>query len=109
MVIYQTDVFRRWLEAVKDPKTRAVILTRIDRMGLGHFGDVEPVGSGVSEMRIHYGAGYRLYFYQRGRTLVILLCGGLKSTQKRDIVKARMLRHELDDITLDEQDLAPWH
>ncbi|NBS02995.1 MAG: type II toxin-antitoxin system RelE/ParE family toxin [Rhizobiales bacterium] len=109
MVIHQTEVFRLWLESLDDAKTRAIILARIDRMGLGHFGDIEPVGSGISELRIHYGAGYRLYIVQRGRSVIILLCGGSKSTQKRDIIKARALRDAIELPDLNEKDPSSWH
>ncbi len=68
---------------------------RIDRLGLGNAGDAKPVGEGISEMRIDYGPGYRVYFVQRGKLLVILLCGGDKSTQARDIAQARLLARQL--------------
>jgi putative addiction module killer protein len=86
--VQRTDVFTAWLERLRDRRARDRILARIDRLSLGNPGDVEPVGEGVSEMRIDYGPGYRLYFKQRGDTVVILLCGGDKRTQARDIKRA---------------------
>lgn len=85
----QTDVFRRWREALKDSKLRALIASRLDRLAFGHFGDAKSVGEGVSELRIHYGAGYRIYFCRQGETWIILLCGGDKGSQARDIAVAR--------------------
>ena len=86
--VRQTDVFAAWLKGLRDRQARDRILARIDRLSLGNAGDVGPVGEGVSEMRIHYGPGYRMYFTQRGDTVVILLCGGDKRTQARDIKRA---------------------
>ena len=81
--IRQTEVFSKWLRGLRDRQARARIQTRIDRLQLGLAGDVKPVGEGVSELRIDYGPGYRIYFAQRGRDLVILLAGGDKRTQDR--------------------------
>jgi putative addiction module killer protein len=86
--VRQTEVFAAWLKGLRDRRARDRILARIDRLSLGNAGDVGPVGEGVSEMRIHYGPGYRMYFTQRGDTVVILLCGGDKRTQARDIKRA---------------------
>ena len=86
--VRQTEVFAAWLKGLRDRRARDRILARIDRLSLGNAGDVGPVGEGVSEMRIHYGPGYRMYFTQRGDTVVILLCGGDKRTQARDIMRA---------------------
>ncbi len=86
--IRQTEEFASWLQALRDGRARARILIRMDRLALGNPGDVKPVGEGVSEMRIDYGPGYRIYFMQRGATLVVLLAGGDKSTQERDIKAA---------------------
>jgi putative addiction module killer protein len=91
----QTDEFGNWLTDLRDLKARAKILTRIQRLELGNPGDVEPVGGGISEMRIDYGAGYRVYYKQTGREIVLLLCGGDKSTQDRDIKRAKQLAAEL--------------
>ena len=86
--VRQTERFKDWLGALRDNNARIRIAARIRRMENGNFGDVQPVGEGVSEMRVHYGPGYRVYFTQQGHEFVILLCGGNKSTQDRDIAKA---------------------
>ncbi len=91
LVLKQTETFRKWWTRLTDGRARGVILSRLDRLAFGHAGDAQPVGEGVSELRIHYGPGYRVYFQRRGNTLVILLCGGDKSTQARDIRTAKML------------------
>lgn len=89
--LIKTDVFDRWLTALSDPRARAKIEVRIRRLSLGNAGDVRPVGGGISEMRIDYGPGYRVYFVQRGPIVVILLCGGDKSSQSRDIAMAKAI------------------
>jgi len=89
--VRQTTVFANWLKSLKDAKTLAMIAQRIVRIQSGLFGDVKPVGNGVSELRINYGPGFRLYFTQKGKVLVVLLCGGNKSTQKADIKQAKEL------------------
>lgn len=86
--IRKTDVFERWLMGLRDQRAVARINTRLRRMMLGNPGDVSPVREGVSELRIDYGPGYRVYFVQRGREVVALLAGGDKRTQSRDIEKA---------------------
>ena len=88
--------FTAWIEALKDAIVRGVIVARIKRLERGLRGDVEPVGDGVSELRIHLGAGWRVYFTQRGRQLIVLLVGGSKRTQKRDIKRAKKLAAMLD-------------
>ena len=93
--IRQTDLFANWFRALRDRQARARIQVRIDRLQLGLPGDVKPVGEGVSELRIDYGPGYRVYFMQRGRELIILLAGGDKRTQDRDIKRAIQLAHDL--------------
>ena len=93
--VRQTDVFVAWFEGLKDRAARARITARIRRLSLGNPGDVKPVGQGVSEMRIDYGPGYRVYFVQRGEALVILLCGGDKRDQSRDITRALELAKEV--------------
>jgi putative addiction module killer protein len=89
--IRETELFSAWLAKLKDQEAKAKIVSRIRRLALGNAGDVAPVGSGVSEMRIHHGPGYRVYFMQRGTKLVVLLCGGDKSSQSRDIDRAQSL------------------
>jgi putative addiction module killer protein len=93
--VRQTDEYAEWFKRLKDRQARAHINTRIRRLSLGNPGDVKSVGQGVSELRIDYGPGYRVYFVQRGETLVILLAGGDKRTQKRDIKIALDLAREL--------------
>jgi putative addiction module killer protein len=90
----QTETFRKWRLRLKDERARALIASRLDRLAFGHTGDVEPVGQGISELRIHYGPGYRIYFRKRESTIIILLCGGDKSTQAKDIKTAKRLAEE---------------
>jgi putative addiction module killer protein len=94
--VRKTELFIKWFNSLKDRKAKARIQARIDRVETGHFGDVEPVGEGVSELRIFYGPGYRVYFVQRGAVLVILLSGGDKSTQPADIAKAKDMARQLE-------------
>lgn len=89
--IRQTKTYRRWEQQLKDQRARAAIAARLLRLANGLIGDAAPVGGGVSELRIHYGPGYRLYFQWRGDDIVLLLCGGDKSSQSRDIQKALQL------------------
>ena len=93
--VRQTEVFSKWLRGLRDRLARVRIQARIDRMQDGNAGDVRPVGEGVSEMRIHFGPGYRVYFTRRGAELVILLAGGDTSSQSDDIRKALTLAREL--------------
>jgi putative addiction module killer protein len=93
--VRQTIVFSAWMDGLRDMQATARIAIRIRRLSLGNFGDVKSVGGGVSELRIDYGPGYRLYFTRRGATLVILLCGGDKRTQDRDILRAREMMQNL--------------
>ena len=95
--IRKTEIFADWLNDLRDRRAKARIQARIDRLERGHFGDVTSVGEGVSELRIFYGPGYRVYFVQRGTVVVILLSGGDKSTQDSDIVKAKELAKKLED------------
>jgi len=97
LVVRRTEEFSRWLDGLRDIRAKAKIIARIDRLALGNPGDVDSVGGGVSEMRIHFGPGYRVYFAQRGREVVILLCGGDKSSQRSDIAAAKKLASELED------------
>lgn len=90
-----TDVFAGWLSRLRDRQAKARIEIRIRRLTLGNPGDVKPVGEGISEMRIDYGPGYRIYFVQRGAALYVLLAGGDKSSQQRDIAHAIAMAREL--------------
>ncbi|GFE56523.1 toxin, RelE family protein [Geobacter sp. AOG1] len=93
--IRKTELFATWLDSLRDIQAKARVLIRIERLALGNAGDVKPVGEGVSEMRIDYGPGYRVYFIQRGSELIILLAGGDKSSQSRDIKAAIRLAQNL--------------
>ena len=92
--IRRTNEFTAWVRGLSDEKARAKVFVRIDRLRGGNPGDVKPVGEGVSEMRIDHGPGYRVYFAQRGPVLVLLLCGGTKSTQANNIVAAKALAEQ---------------
>lgn len=92
--VRQTETYRRWEQSLRDRKVRAIISARLFRVASGLLGDVNAVGQGISELRIHHGPGYRIYFQRRGNEIVILLCGGDKSTQQRDIALARKLAEE---------------
>lgn len=89
--IIRSATFSQWLSDLRDNQTRMRVLARLDRMALGNFGDVQPVGEGISELRIHYGPGYRLYCLQSGTRVVVMLCGGDKSSQSRDIEQAKLI------------------
>lgn len=89
--------FDGWLRRLRDAKGKARILARIKSAEAGNFGDCEPVGDGVSEMRVHFGPGYRVYFLREGVVVYVLLCGGDKSTQERDIRRAKELAREVRD------------
>ncbi|WP_280548243.1 type II toxin-antitoxin system RelE/ParE family toxin [Halomonas sp. 11-S5] len=91
-----TARFTKWFRSLKDRRAKARIQARIDRVEMGHFGDVAPVGEGVSELRIFYGPGYRVYFVQKDAVVVILLSGGEKSSQKADIAKAKDIARQLE-------------
>lgn len=93
--VRKSDEFDNWLDNLRDPRARAKILTRIQRLELGNAGDVKAVGESVTEMRIDYGPGYRVYYKQIGVLIVLLLCGGDKSTQDRDIRRAKELAAKL--------------
>ncbi|MFP4309568.1 MAG: type II toxin-antitoxin system RelE/ParE family toxin [Desulfococcaceae bacterium] len=94
--IRKTAQFAKWFKSLKDRRAKARIQARIDRLLMGHFGDVAPVGEGVSELRIFYGPGYRVYFVQRKAVVVILLSGGDKSSQTADIAKAKEIASQLE-------------
>jgi putative addiction module killer protein len=91
----KTDVYAQWLDDLRDIRARARVQARVERLAAGNRGDVKPVGEGVSEMRIDYGPGYRVYFTRRGNEVVILLAGGDKSTQDADIKTAQGLARNL--------------
>lgn len=95
-LIQQTDTFANWHTALRDLRARIAIARCIDRAAAGNLGDVKPVGEGVSEMRVDVGPGYRLYFTRRGEMLILLLCGGDKSSQSRDIALAKRLAGEIE-------------
>ena len=95
--IRKTDVFAQWLDALRDIRARAKVQARIERLAAGNAGDAEPVGEGVSELRINYGPGYRVYFKRRGHEVIILLAGGDKSTQTTDIKTALRLARNLSE------------
>ena len=93
--IRKTEIFAKWIDGLHDIRARARILARIERLAAGNPGDVKPVGEGVSELRINYGPGYRVYYKKQGQKVVILLAGGDKSTQARDIKTALRLARNL--------------
>lgn len=93
--ITQTDVFSKWLSRLKDRRAVAKLLVRIEALRLGHVGDSKSFGSGLHELKINYGPGYRIYYTRRTGVVVLLLCGGDKSTQSRDVAKARNVLDEL--------------
>lgn len=93
--IRQTNTYSAWFDKLRDKAAKARIDIRIRRLSLGNSGDVKPVGEGVSELRVNFGPGYRIYFVQRGDELVVLLAGGDKSTQEQDISNAKSLAREL--------------
>ena len=93
--LVSTPEFEQWLGKLRDAKGKARILSRLDSAALGNLGDCQPVGEGLSEMRIHFGPGYRVYFTRRGTFVYVLLIGGDKSTQKRDIKRALKMAREL--------------
>jgi putative addiction module killer protein len=95
--IIVSERFEAWLRGLRDRQGRARITAHLVKMGQGNLGDIKPVGSGVSEVRLHFGPGYRLYFLQKGRVVVVMLCGGDKSTQAADIADAIGLAGEWKD------------
>jgi putative addiction module killer protein len=92
----QTEVFGKWLSELRDIRAKARILARLESSRLGNLGDARSVGDGVSELRIDVGAGYRVYFTRRQRVVIILLCGGDKSTQSKDIARAKLMVQQID-------------
>ena len=93
--IRRTDEFRNWINGLRDRAGAARIFVRIDRLRAGNPGDVEPVGENVSELRVDFGPGYRIYYTARGDEIIVLLCGGDKSTQEADIIEAKRLAKEV--------------
>jgi len=96
IVVKETEIFKRWIKALKDRTARSIINARIRRLSLGNKGDTEFVGDCISELRVDYGPGYRVYYKQVQNCIVILLCGGDKSSQKRDIEKAKQIAKNLE-------------
>jgi putative addiction module killer protein len=94
--VRQTDEFRAWLTSLRDARARTTIVNRLARLAMGLKGDTKSIGGGVSQLRIDYGPGYRAYYTERRRTLVIILCGGDKSSQDRDIKRAKAIAKEID-------------
>lgn len=95
--LQQTDTFVKWLAGLKDKKTKARLIARLDSAKLGNLGDCKSVGGGIREMRVHVGAGYRIYFAQRQSVVLLLLCGGSKANQSRDIERARRLLSQIEE------------
>ncbi len=95
MEMRKTEVFAKWLDGLRDLRARARVMARIERLAAGNPGDARPVGEGVSELRIHYGPGYRVYYIQHAQRLVVLLAGGDKKTQAKDIKTALRLAQNL--------------
>lgn len=95
--IVETAEFTQWLNSIKDGMTRRRLAVRLRKLSLGNMGDIKPVGEGVSELREHFGPGWRMYFVQRGSMIVVMLGGGTKSTQQADITKAIALAKTIED------------
>jgi putative addiction module killer protein len=95
--IRRTPEFLDFLAGLRDVRARTMIVSRLDRLSQGNPGDVAPVGEGVSELRLHYGPGYRVYYVRRGEVLIVVLCGGDKSSQDRDVKRAKELARNLEE------------
>ena len=95
--VRQTEVFARWFRRLRDRQARKRIDDRIRRLSQGSVGDAQPIGEGVSELRIHFGPGYRVYYVQQGRTVILLLAGGDKSSQRQDIARALELARTAEE------------
>ncbi|MBA4805167.1 MAG: type II toxin-antitoxin system RelE/ParE family toxin [Brevundimonas sp.] len=93
--VRRTELFDGWLRGLRDRAAAAIIARRIHRLAAGAPGDLRPVGAGVSELRIHHGPGYRIYLVRRGKSLIVLLCGGDKNSQSRDIARSKQLAKEV--------------
>ena len=96
--VRETDIFKKWMRVLKDRTARSIINARIRRLSFGNEGDTGPIGGGISELRIDYGPGYRVYYTQIKSKIVILLCGGDKSSQGRDIEKAKRIALKLEEL-----------
>lgn len=96
--LVRSDEFADWLDGLDDRRASARILARLTSAEHGNFGDCEPVGEGVSEMRVHFGPGYRVYFTRSGQTVYVLLCGGDNSSQRRDIERAKAMARDLKEL-----------
>jgi putative addiction module killer protein len=96
ITVTQTPTFQSWFDGLRDRQAQKHILVRIGRLERGNFGDVKPVGEGISELRINYGPGYRLYLIRRGQTVMLLLCGGDKDSQSSDVKLAKRLAKETE-------------
>lgn len=94
--VLATTVYAKWFASLRDRTTKARIVTRILNLGDGNFGDTKPLGGKVHELRLHFGPGYRVYFTRRGERIILLLCGGDKGSQQRDIVRAKQIEAELE-------------
>ncbi|MGV3550069.1 type II toxin-antitoxin system RelE/ParE family toxin [Rhizobium sp.] len=92
-----TEVYEAWFKKLRDEIARAAVVARLARIEAGNFGDARPVGNGISELRIHYGPGYRIYFQKRGNRIILLLCAGDKSSQQRDVERAKTIANEWTD------------
>lgn len=99
--LQRTREFDRWLQRLRDMRAKARILARLRSVEYGNMGDIEPVGDGISELRIHYGPGYRVYLKRAGKVLLLILCGGDKSTQEKNILKAKSLAKKYEDTDND--------
>ena len=97
MELILSGAYKKWLLSMRDVRVQEIIVTRVNRLSVGNPGDVKPVGEGILEMRIHYGPGYRVYYKDTGKEIILLLCGGDKSTQEADIKKAKRLAKEYED------------
>jgi len=95
--VRRSSIFIRWLKRLKDRVAKALIVARVKRLEEGNPGDSGPIGEGLSEMRIHYGPGYRVYFKDTGKEIIILLCGGDKSTQQSDIIRAKKIAEHYEE------------
>ena len=99
IIVRETENFKKWIRSLKDRIAQSIIIARIRRISVGNFGDSKPVGDGISELRIDYGPGFRVYFTQREQEIVILLCGGEKSTQSKDIETAKWIARNIEGET----------